>query len=484
MVARALQLPIVASLPGNRSLLRDGLSVFTLALGLRLLFGALIADTYDPDEFVHLALAHSLAHGAVPYKDFTYFHPPGLLVVLRILDAPVSAWWPVARLVSILLDAVTVTLIWRIGLELYGRHGAFAAAALYAVSPVTLVTAVRVEQDGFVTALGVAGLALLVVHRSRKAALLAGACLAAACWFKYPALVMLPAYLIAGRRNLVPLAVGLIGGLAILFGPFLPEAHLVYVQTVQWQTAHRVPNNLSWRLEKGMVFWLLINPFTVAALLTFRVRFPAWLLAGFGAGAAFLLAPQVYYHYYVPIVPFAALLGAPVAARLRLSPAAVLAAILAFTVAWAIDINASGPGRQFVSATRLSNDAATVRFIEQHTRPGDRILADRFEYAYLSRRTPLPYFWNMWGVTSSSHLEALVPRASLIILTRYAGGETYPADFLTYVSSHLHADETPATTIWSTDPPARESEPTSVRRKFVGSNPLRVARLRELSALT
>ena len=79
------------------TLFRIGLGVFLAALSLRLLFGRLVGDTYDYDEFVLLLLARDFAHGAVPYRDFMFFHPPGVLVILSVLHPLVSLWWPIAR---------------------------------------------------------------------------------------------------------------------------------------------------------------------------------------------------------------------------------------------------------------------------------------------------------------------------------------------------------------------------------------------------
>ena len=431
---------------------RDAPAVFALAVALRLIFAALTADRYDPDEFVLLALGRSYAHGAVPYRDFVFFHPPGVLVLVRLLDPLITLWWPLARLLSVLVDSLTAVLVWRIGLQLYGRREAVAAGVLYAVSPITLISGVRVEQDPLITALGTAGLAILLLRGSKKVAVIAGICLACAVWVKYPALVLLPVYAVAARRRAPLMLVGFLAGAAALFGPFvLPDGRLLYRQTIEWQAFHRIPNPLYWRLEKAAIFWLLINPFAVAGLVRRWKPAPAWLLAGYGIGAIFLLSAQVYYHYYVPIVAFAALLAAPVAARLSIKPALVLVAVVAFTAVWAVDIDVNGPGRQFVSATRFSDIRPTVRFAETHTGKRAAILADRFEYAYLSGRAWVPYFWNMADTVQARSPKTLLPRVSMVIRSKYAGGPTYPPGFLQYLDTRFRRYDTPATSVWVVD---------------------------------
>src|SRR5207302_1506072 len=118
---------------------RDPLAVFGLALGLRLVFSLLMANTYARDEFVYLALGRDVAHGAIPYRDFSFFHPPGILVVLALLDPLVGLWWPLARIADILIDSVTASLVWYLAAHRYSRPAGFAAGALYAVNPIALL---------------------------------------------------------------------------------------------------------------------------------------------------------------------------------------------------------------------------------------------------------------------------------------------------------------------------------------------------------
>jgi len=57
---------------------------------------------------------------------------------------------------------------------------------------------------------------------------------------------------------------------------------------------------------------------TLAVLALRRGRQPLWLLGGFGLGGAFVFASQSYYHYFVPVISFAALLAAPLAVAFAL----------------------------------------------------------------------------------------------------------------------------------------------------------------------
>src|SRR5690348_12893218 len=99
--------------------LAPALGVFALALCLRLVFGLLIYDTYDYDEFVLLLLARDFAHGSVPYTGFMFFHPPGALVLLRGLEPLITMWWPAARFAMETVDSITAALVWWIGCRVF-----------------------------------------------------------------------------------------------------------------------------------------------------------------------------------------------------------------------------------------------------------------------------------------------------------------------------------------------------------------------------
>src|SRR5579859_2879217 len=121
-----------------------GARIFLAAFLLRVVFGLLTASTFDPDEFVILALGKALAHGSAVYENFTYFHPPGMLVLFAGLSPVLSWWWPLGRVLIMVLDSGTAYLVWRVGREIRSEREAMVGGLLYAVSPIALVSAVRV----------------------------------------------------------------------------------------------------------------------------------------------------------------------------------------------------------------------------------------------------------------------------------------------------------------------------------------------------
>jgi len=432
---------------GSRAWRGDMLPIFGLALGLRLVFSLLMSNTFDEDEFVYLALGRDVAHGAVAYRDFAFFHPPGILVLLGLLNPLTAIWWPLARLVDVVIDSFTAVLVACIAAQLYSRGPARAAGILYAVSPVVLVSAVRVDQAVIITALEVAGLALLLLYRSQKTAVMAGMCLGIACWIKYPMLMFLPVYLLAGRRRAPMCLLGWLAAIAVLFFPYLGDIHRLYSDTIVWQLFQRQHTPLGLRVATTAVFWLIVNPFAVGALI--GVRKPLWLILGFVAGGAFLFASSTYSHYFVPIVPYAALLGAPLAARLIRVPAHVIVTgCLALTIAWATGIGALA-ARPYSVTSRFSDIRPVIRLIDRTTSPGTAVLSNRFEYAFLAGRPWVAhYFWDDYDMVSVHYLERGLSRKAVAVLYPSSAVSFYPRGLVPYLDSRYLRIQLRGTSLW------------------------------------
>jgi Dolichyl-phosphate-mannose-protein mannosyltransferase len=428
----------------------DALAVFGLALGLRLVFSVLMANTFDKNEFVYLALGHAVGNGAIPYRDFAFFHPPGILVLLGFLNPLTALWWPTARVLDVLIDSGTAVLVWRVGAHLYDRRAAMAAGILYAINPVVLVSAVRVNQEIVITSLGMVGLTLLLTRRSSRTAVLAGACLAAACWVKYPAAVFLPVFLFAAPHRARAILFGFLAAAVALFSPYLAEAHQVYSDSVTWQLFQRYRTPLPMRLETTAIFWLAISPFAVVALLMRRV--PLWLSFGFATGCVFIFTSSAYPPYFVPVAPYAALLGAPLAARVPRLPRIVLvAASLTLVSMWAA-IVLMPASRQFFPASTFSETRPIVQIIDRATAPDTPILANRFEYAYLAGRPSVAhYFWDHHNIVTARDLETRLRPGEIVVLYPRSGQSSFPAGFTAYLNRHYSQIQLNGAAIWFGD---------------------------------
>ena len=291
-----------SSLPAARDWeWKPALVVFLAAVVARLVFAGLTARTFDPDEFVFLALSGAVAHGAPLYRTVIYFHPPGLLVFFSVLHPLVAWWWPGGRIVTLSIDSLTAVFVWRIGREIMGPDGALAAGLVYAVSPIALLSAVRIGPDPIVTSLGTLGILLLLTARNPVGPVGAGICLALAVWTKYTGVLFLPIYLLVAPGRIRAILLTWAIALGCLFSPYLRDLPAVYSQTVAWQLGPRPHAELLRRVASTGAFWLLLNP--LAAIAMWRVRVPVWVRAGFCLGLVYLFSAEAYYHYFAMVVP-------------------------------------------------------------------------------------------------------------------------------------------------------------------------------------
>lgn len=441
-------LPSTTREPAPRRLTvpRELLLVVGVALAARVLFGLLIGGTYDYDEFVILLLGRDFSRGAVAYRDFMFFHPPGILVLMRLLQPLLGSWWPAARLVSVLADTGTAALVWVIARVLFERRVALAAGLLYAFSPLALISSARVGQDPLMTLFGIAGLALLIKSRSPWAAVGAGVLVGIALWIKYPAAYFLPIYVFAApRRSPLFVLAGAVTFFALM-APFHDQFPAMYDQTVTFQRTRWIMDTGT-RVGTVVIYWLVLSIPALVGL--WRTRPPLWLIVGFGLGAVFILPSQVYYHYFVPIVPFAALLGArPITSLIQWRPERVALVAVAVLGIWTAIIDLGGMSPLFVTAARLSSIQPTVNLLRTQTGKNSAILADRFEYAYLANRPALQhYFWNVGVLVNATDLERTAGRSGAIVLS-HGASSGYPAGFLAWLDHRYKRIDTPDTTIW------------------------------------
>lgn len=413
---------------------RAGVLVFTWAMLLRTAFALILADTYDPDEFVILALSKAVAGGAVLYRDVTFFHPPGMLVLFAPLEQVVSWWWPSGRVAVLTLDSLTAVFVWRIGREVWGNREGLIAGLVYGVSPVALVSGVRIGPDPLITAFGVFGLMVLLTRQGRRYAVGAAAVLAIAVWIKYTALLYLPVYLLAANRHRRLVLAAWIVTLVLLFLPDMSQGPGLIGDTVLWQLARRTPEDAIHRIGAVGCYWLLLNPLAGVALWRAR-RFPRWLPVGFVLGTAFLLSSQAYYHYFVLFVPFGALLAAPLLSNATHRLVRILATIaIGLSCLWAVDIANGAPQlRLYVTAAHFNAVQQTARILNQTIRPGTPVLVDEFQYAMLSHHPAADnYFWNMDTVVRAPMLERRLRGVSAVVETMNLAN--YPPGFDNYLN--------------------------------------------------
>ena len=213
-----------------------------LALVLRLFLvtrpGFLTSGTVEYDDGVYLGASLRLLHGALPYSDYAFVQPPGIIIaglpgaVVGTLTSQATGL-AVARVLSVLASTACVPLAGRL-VRHRGAITVAVAAGLLAVYPADVLSARTLLLEPWMNlACLLAATAAFRHGRLASPRWLAwagaafGAAVAIKFWAAAPAAVLLAACLIAkppagvtrlGRTG--ALAGGMAGGFAVLAGPF------------------------------------------------------------------------------------------------------------------------------------------------------------------------------------------------------------------------------------------------------------------------
>jgi alpha-1,2-mannosyltransferase len=218
------------------------LSATVLALALRLFLvtrpGFLTSGTVEYDDGVYLGAALRLLHGALPYKDYAFVQPPGIIIVAlpgALIGSLTSqaAGLAAVRVLSVLASTACVPLAGRL-VRHRGPITVAVTAGLLAVYPADVLSARTLLLEPWMNLA-----CLLAVSAAFREGRLAsprwlawagvafGVAAAIKFWAAVPAAVLLAVCLIArpqdgasrGRRA-GALAGGAVGGFAVLAGPF------------------------------------------------------------------------------------------------------------------------------------------------------------------------------------------------------------------------------------------------------------------------
>jgi hypothetical protein len=222
-----------------------GLAILTatvLALALRLFLvtrpGFLTSGTVEYDDGVYLGAALRLLHGALPYKDYAFLQPPGIIVValpgaaLGSLTSQATGL-AAARILSVLASTACVPLAGRL-VRHRGVIACAVTAGLLAVYPADVLSGRTLLLEPWLNlACLLAANAAFRDGRLKSPRWLAWAGVAFGCgiaikfWAVVPAAVLLAACLIARpqaqasrARRAGALLGGAAGGFVVLAGPF------------------------------------------------------------------------------------------------------------------------------------------------------------------------------------------------------------------------------------------------------------------------
>ncbi|GEM_PF-3237390 len=419
--------------------------VFAASLAAQGAYSFIAHGTYDYDEFVYLLLGRAIAHGHVPYRDFLFYHPPGIIVTMAAMNGLIEHWWVAGRALSLLLAAGTCALVYLAARRLASRPVAVTAGLLCACSPIMLTTGTRIMPDIYVAFFTFLATYLLLVSENRRWAVLAGISFGIAIIFKYPAILTLPACLLLAGKRRSPVFLGvMLATVALLLLPLLPEWQQYLTDTVVFQSG-RSAEPIVTRFLGVVLFAVVFQP--LAAFGAFVRPRRAWLLVGYLAAFLYVGTPQVYYHYMAPMIPFASILGAlylaslkPVNIKVLVPAAAVGAACL--TLIWASIIEYT-PGQSpfHLTAAQVTNVLPVEHWVKRHVPRGGVILDDRPEVPFLSGRLNCSnYFWNDATQMTSDQLDHCLTQVRFVVHS-YGPASGFPPGFLSQLDrKHCHVD--------------------------------------------
>ena len=336
----------------TRSLLVIGVAVALLAAAVRttiLVHSGGLASLVGYDQGVYYSAAEALAWGRLPYRDFLFLHPPGVIVALAPLGLvgrlTHDSWGiELARMATILVGAVNTALVaW--AARRAGLVAATSAALVYAVWRPAAVIEIETRLEPFVSLgllLALAVLASISQRPRRRWLVLAGVALGFALtvkiWAVVPVLVILAWFLArVGRRALLWVGGSLVVTTTMVCLPFFTQApSTMFRMVVVDQVSRGRMASTSWRRLSGTLgLWSYVGRHPgfsgllavtllagAAALVLVWVRLPGLRVAVLLllAQGGVLLASPSYFSFYdaYPAPALALCVGGTVAAVLGL----------------------------------------------------------------------------------------------------------------------------------------------------------------------
>lgn len=392
-----------------------GLLLAAVALHVVGLFEGIQADAG-----AFLTIASGLTDGRLPYIDYYDHKPPGIYLTYAAALAVYPSVFS-AKVLVLVANLLTAAIVKDVGEALASARVGLVGAVVFLLASFVYVGP-RLLTEPFVGLFGVLALWLLVVRPYGRpvTTVLAGAAVGVAGLYKQPGvLFVVPALLFCLRSDparsrrrravdVLALAVGvavphaLVVGWAVSRG-FLDEfVYWVYLTNLPGQTYGGFgPLGLVSRhavhVAKAPLFWLLAVAGAASAV--GRPDRSDWLLVGgFVAAAAVPLALRSYHHYFLQVVPFAALFVAFGARELvrEVDPArltrrmrtvglvTVVVLLLPTAYMTAFHVLSVGVGDD------VFDDQRAGAYLSAHTEEGERILALPFrpKHYFLSGREP------------------------------------------------------------------------------------------------
>lgn len=367
------------------------LAVVAFAIRLTIMLrggGLLTLGAYD--DGVYYAAADALVHGRLPYRDFLFLQPPGVVLA----GAP-FAWFgswtsdalglAVCRVAFMLLGAANTVLIAAV-LRRFGYATACVGGFFYASTYIAAYS----ERSILLEPMGTTGILVALAILARPClirrtpwAVLAGVALGVACgfkiWYAIPALVIVA----FARRAWWRMLVGVVLGATAVCLPFFVRAPTaMFTQVVRDQTGRGRTDGLMERLQVILGNYRVTDPellrsgvttdtltgvlaaiTLVLIVVAFAVRGARVYLVLLASDIVLLISvPSFYPHYAALTTPMTALVVGLAVGRIAEIPgwAAARAAIAAAAVIAVIGLNGGMIARGFGISVPVSGLTAAA----------------------------------------------------------------------------------------------------------------------------
>ena len=461
----------------------------------------------ERDEGEYAYAGQLLLDGVPPYGAAYNMKFPGTYVAYAAILGVFGQTAHAVHLGLLIVNGAAIVLVFLLGRRLHGDVAAAAAALFYAIlsiGPATLGMAAHATQ--FLVPPVLAGFLLLLregeSRRFEPAA--AGICFGLAILAKQPAIAFLAlGLLLAYRRRRSIRDAGLVAAGAV--APLVLTAAWLWMSgvfdrfwfwTIRYASAYatevtlalgwdRLSSNFGTVLKDHAVLWALAGAGLVLSVLRRRVAPHGAFLAWLAVFSFLSTCPGLFFrpHYFVAMLPAAALLSATAAAvaieaiatRAPALPKGAIAAVvllgLSAATTWgqAEFLPGTEPARVSFGRYRgnpFSEAPAIARYVEERTRPDDRIAIVGSEpeiYFYAHRRSATGYIYTYALMENQpfaetmrremiAEIEAAKP-AYLIVVTNKYSWLKHPDSstaIFDWVREYMNAQYTVEALLWHT----------------------------------
>src|SRR5262245_20385906 len=217
-----------------------GLFALFVRLGPPVVYGGIRGFTEYYDDGVYFSAAQHLIAGVLPYRDFVFPHPPGVILLL----APIATLarligdnsaFVIARILVILIGATSAVLV-AVLLRRYGRAAALAGGMLYAVWGAAANAERTILLEPLLSVLLLTALLVLrTVITSARSAMAAGALLGLSLAIKVSAIVPILVILVmVAAKGGLRRAGWYVGGVAVV-AAFVCTPFFAFAPGRMWQ---------------------------------------------------------------------------------------------------------------------------------------------------------------------------------------------------------------------------------------------------------